>query len=418
MSVQGFEDLISGPLTTFIQLSNQIGGDVATQAALVHSAFQAEFQFIKYANEHSAPSDSEKQKLLLPTSTKIQEIQTLREKNRGSQFFNHLSAISESIPALGWVVVSPTPAPYIKESNDTGQFYTNRVLKEWKEKNKTHVEWARTWVQLLVDLQAYVKQHHTTGLVWAKAGTKPSGGPPPPPPPCGLPPMDDLCLAPADPDATNRSALFAEINRGADITKSLKKVSSDMQTHKNPSMRVSGPAPAVIGNSSGVSAPKPVIEKPPVFARDGKKWLVEYQKNNTNLVVDGAEMNNVVYIFKCVNSTITVKNKINSIVMDSCKKSYVVFESLVSSAEFINCQSVQMQVLGKVPTITIDKTDGCQMYLSKDSLTTEIVTSKSSELNVMVPKADGDYSEYPIPEQFKTKIVPNGLDTVVIEASG
>lgn len=191
-----------------------------------------------------------------------------------------------------------------------------------------------------------------------------------------------------------------------------------MQTHKNPSMRVSGPAPAVIGNSSGVSAPKPVIEKPPVFARDGKKWLVEYQKNNTNLVVDGAEMNNVVYIFKCVNSTITVKNKINSIVMDSCKKSYVVFESLVSSAEFINCQSVQMQVLGKVPTITIDKTDGCQMYLSKDSLTTEIVTSKSSELNVMVPKADGDYSEYPIPEQFKTKIVPNGLDTVVIEASG
>lgn len=86
-------------------------------------------------------------------------------------------------------------------------------------RNKTHVEWARTWVQLLVDLQAYVKQHHTTGLVWAKAGTKPSGGPPPPPPPCGLPPMDDLCLAPADPDATNRSALFAEINRGADITK-------------------------------------------------------------------------------------------------------------------------------------------------------------------------------------------------------
>lgn len=66
---------------------------------------RAEFQYIKYASEHSAPSESEKQKLLLPTSTKIQEIQTLREKNRGSPFFNHLSAISESIPALGWVAV-------------------------------------------------------------------------------------------------------------------------------------------------------------------------------------------------------------------------------------------------------------------------------------------------------------------------
>jgi len=40
MSVQGFEDLIHGPLATFVQLSNQIGGDVATQAALVLSAFQ------------------------------------------------------------------------------------------------------------------------------------------------------------------------------------------------------------------------------------------------------------------------------------------------------------------------------------------------------------------------------------------
>lgn len=75
-------------------------------------------------------------------------------------------------------------------------------------------------MQLLTDLQAYVKQYHTTGLVWAKPGSKVSGGVPPPPPPCGLPPMDDLSLAPANPDATKRSALFAEINRGADITKS------------------------------------------------------------------------------------------------------------------------------------------------------------------------------------------------------
>ena len=33
---------------------------------------------------------------------------------------------SESVSALGWVVVAPTPAPYIKEMNDAGQFYTNR----------------------------------------------------------------------------------------------------------------------------------------------------------------------------------------------------------------------------------------------------------------------------------------------------
>lgn len=50
-----------------------------------------------------------------------------------------------------------------------------------------------------------------------------------------------------------------------------------------------------------------------------------------------------------------------------------------------------LQVLGKVPTISIDKTDGCQMYLSPESLDVEIISSKSSEMNVLVPKGNGDY---------------------------
>lgn len=47
--------------------------------------------------------------------------------------------------------------------NDAGQFYTNRVLKDWKEKDKRHVDWVKAWVQTLTELQAFVKQHHTTG---------------------------------------------------------------------------------------------------------------------------------------------------------------------------------------------------------------------------------------------------------------
>lgn len=61
-------------------------------------------------------------------------------------------------------------------------------------------------------------------------------------------------------------------------------------------------------------------------------------------MIDNAEMNNVVYMFRCHDSTLTVKGKVNSVVMDSCRKSSVVFDSLVSSIEFVNCQSVQMQV--------------------------------------------------------------------------
>jgi hypothetical protein len=47
--------------------------------------------------------------------------------------------------------------------------------------------------------------------------------------------------------------------------------------------------------------------------------------------------------------------------------------------------------MGTVPTITIDKADGLQMFLSKDSLKVEIVSAKSSALNVMVPDANGEF---------------------------
>ncbi|XP_044020221.1 adenylyl cyclase-associated protein 1 isoform X1 [Aphidius gifuensis] len=426
MSIENYEDIIAGPVAEYLKLSEKIGGDVASHSKLVQQAFQIQLQYIKTASSRAAPSSqSEQVSLLGPLSSQIQAIQEYREKNRGSQYFNHLSAISESIPALGWVAVSPTPAPYVKEMNDAGQFYTNRVLKDWKEKDKTHVEWCKNWVQTLSDLQKYIRQYHTTGLVWAKSGT--GVAPPPPPPSCGMPPPPPS-MPIGEIDSLNinddRSALFAQINKGEDITKSLKKVTSDMQTHKNPSIR-SGPAPfkAPVVNSSGATMKTTLpanapIDKPPVFNRDGKKWLVEYQKGNKNLVIEDAEMNNVVYMYRCQDSTIVIKGKINSVVMDSCRKSSVVFDSLVSSIEFVNCQSVQMQVLGKVPTISIDKTDGCQMYLNSDSLNVEVISSKSSEMNVMVPKGNGDYTEYPVPEQFKTTVNPKGLTTICVDSLG
>lgn len=56
----------------------------------------------------------------------------------------------------------------------------------------------------------------------------------------------------------------------------LKKVTSEMQTHKNPGLR-SGPAPfkaPETGHSVKSVAPAAPQVKPPVFTRDGKKWII------------------------------------------------------------------------------------------------------------------------------------------------
>lgn len=72
----------------------------------------------------------------------------------------------------------------------------------------------------------------------------------------------------------------------------------------------------------------------------------------------------------------------------------------------IECIFVTGQVLGKVPTISVDKTDGCQIYLSPEALDVEIVSSKSSEMNVLVPKGNGDYvSIYCLPYLPTYKVI-------------
>jgi adenylyl cyclase-associated protein len=273
----------------------------------------------------------------------------------------------------------------------------------------------------LTNLQAYVKQHYTTGLTWnAKGGNamSASGGvgapapplPPPPPPPGAL--TADITV---EKKAEPRNALLDSLNKGTDITKGLKKVSDDLKTHKNPALRGDGVVKSKEKSSSPVKQTTVhQVNKPSKLELDGKKWVVEYFKGNNNLSIEDSQTNQSVYMYKCEGSTLKVTGKCNNIIIDSCKKVAVVFDAVVSSCEFINCQSVQMQVISTVPTITVEKTDGCQMFLSKDALGVEIVTAKSSEMNVCIPSGD-EFVEQPLPEQFKTLIQGTKLKTVASE---
>ncbi|XP_043215117.1 adenylyl cyclase-associated protein 1-like isoform X2 [Amphibalanus amphitrite] len=424
--VVAYDEFLAGPLAEYVAEAKKLGGDAATHADLVKKAFSAQRDFVLLASKCKKPDDMGVAKLLKPQADVITQITQFRESNRRSPQYNHLSTISESIAALSWVVTAPAPAPFIKEMNDAGLFWGNRVIKE----NKAHQAFTRAWSEALKALQAYVKQHHTTGLSWnmrgadaasvagGDAATKGPGGPAPPPPP--PPPKPAPVSAGPDPTEQQRAALFNDINRGSAITQGLRHVTKDMQTHKNTGLRASSTVPGskpAIGPKPGAGRPAAPVKRAPVCELQGKKWVIEHQDNNLELQLNETQMNQTVYAFNCVDSVITVKGKVNSIIFDSCKKSAIIFDSVVASVEFVNCISCQVQVNEKVPTISIDKTDGLQMYLSKESLDVVLVTSKSSEMNVLVPKGDGDYTELPVAEQFKTTLQGNKLVTVVNEST-
>jgi len=415
-----YHTMHNGSLTSFVNATIALGGDSAEQGKLVRNAFDAHLNLLKVAAANGRPNAGDLTALLKPLSGAITAVQDFREKNRKSKQFNHLSAISEGIPFLGWVAVAPKPAAYIVQMHESAQFYTNKVLKEFRQSDAKQADWATSFIKLLQEVSAYVKDNHGTGLMWNKekpaatAGSGPPGaGPPPPPPPsAGAPPPPPPVQAPTASSGgeDSKGALFASLNKGASVTQGLKKVTDDMKTHKNPNLRSSSTVPA---KSTALSprpyeAPKykkfnaPETKKPPVFELQMKKWIIEHQDGNQTMVIENTSDKQTIYMYKCKNSVLQVKGKVNSITLDNCQKCAVVFEDLISTCEFVNCQSVKAQANGKVPTISIDKTDGAQLFLNEKSLNAQMITAKSSEMNCCITSPDGDITEFPVPEQFKT----------------
>lgn len=120
--------------------------------------------YIWFAAGQKKPADDVLAQKQRPIGKLLEEITEMKESKRNTPFFNHLSAIAEGIGAVGWVNVSPTPAPHVKEMHEASMFFVNRVRTEHKT-NPVHSEWAKSWSEVLDSLQKYVRQHHTTGLV-------------------------------------------------------------------------------------------------------------------------------------------------------------------------------------------------------------------------------------------------------------
>merc|ERR1719334_452417 len=72
------------------------------------------------------------------------------------------------IPGSGdW---NPAPASLVVEMKNASLFYTNRIIREFKEQDPRHEMWGKAWVKTLTDLEAYIRRFHATGVAWKKFG--------------------------------------------------------------------------------------------------------------------------------------------------------------------------------------------------------------------------------------------------------
>ncbi|KAI0648265.1 adenylate cyclase associated N terminal-domain-containing protein [Trametes meyenii] len=452
-SVTAFDErILEGKVKPFVELTKSFASPsvIEQQVGLVEQEFKDLRELILIAATCKKPDQAEYEKLLAPLQKDIEAITRAKEANRKDrEWFNHLSTVAEGAPCAGWVTISPKPGPYANEIKDSTQFYGNRVIKEFKEKDAKHVEWVRAYVAIQEEQQKYIMEYHTTGLVWnfkgisveqfkaSSSGPVAAGGapppPPPPPPPAPVappPPMGGA--APASSGGIN--AVFEQLNKGEEVTKGLRKVDKSQMTHKNPALRAGNTVPATSASSPGndriaagkkptkPSKPQALMgKKPPKFALEGNKWAIEYQENQSPLTLENVEINQTVNLYQCKNTTVVIRGKCNAVTIVNCTKISVLVESVISSVSVTNSPSFALQITGKAPTIQLDSTDSGQIYLSKECLEAEITTAKCSSINISIPvegEEEGVFNEHPIPEMFRTTIVDGKLVTTAVEHAG
>lgn len=370
---------------------------------------------------------------LVQTQDSIKAIQAIKVDR---EWDRHYKAISEMLPCNSWVLCKAPkmlPANCAKDAIGAAEFWTNKIRKDFKE-DEAQQDFCHNVRKSLTGLSEYIEKYHKTGLTWNPKGVS----------------LAEAAVVLAElPEEKkdvmkspigkrrgmgslvggNLSGLVSELasKRSADgnsAATGLRKVTKDQQTWRKEFNKDAKSVVAPVPKPKPTKGEKKKLTGLPIFEYQdrGHKWVIEnhttesVKKESASgvLTVEVSDPKQQVYLYNCHGVTVKVNGeKFKSLILDKCEKCNVVFNTVISSAEVVNCKKIQFQTDGLCPVFTIDKTIGCLIWLSKESAAiSSFVSSMSSELNVNFP--DGvDMKELPIPEQFVHRLVNGSLSSEV-----
>ena len=164
-----------------------------------------------------------------------------------------------------------------------------------------------------------------------------------------------------------------------------------------------------------MEAKKPAV-KPPKIETLGPKTF--YDNHVGAEFVHPAEqlsMSDAFYIKNAKDCKFDFQGKIKNIFIEGCHGLKVTVLSMISMVEIVNSNGVSVKCNGKVPLVQIDGSMDVNVHLSKDSMETKVVSSKSTQMNVHFIGTKGDPVSEPIPAQFQSTVVNGKLVTVATE---
>lgn len=440
--VKAWDAYVKESVVPFTETCDSLGG-LDTIGDDIKSAWEGIRFVIVLASRAKAPSEDLGTALAPHIKGTQDAVKAIRAAKVDRDFDRHYKAICEMLGCLSWVfqkAPQQLPAPYVKETLGSAEFWSNRIRKDYKGKDEKQIEFCDRLKQVILGLEKYIHEYHKTGLAFNPRGVS----------------MAEAVILLTDQPAElqspktkrplalgatsaggNIAGIMGELSKrknadGSSAATGLKKVTKDMQTwrkefNKDGTEKVTPkvvPPPSLDKSTHKKDVGKKKLKGIPIFEYQdrGFKWVIENHtkesvvreaSENGVITVEITDPKQQVYMFNCDGITVKVNGKFKSLVLDKCEKCSVVYETLISSAEVVNSKKIQLQVTGVCPVFTIDKTINVLVWLSAESkAVSTFTTSLSSELNVSFPEGE-DQKEVPIPEQFVHKITNGALTSDV-----
>eukprot|EP01138_Halocafeteria_seosinensis_P014524 gb/GECG01014827.1/.p1 GENE.gb/GECG01014827.1/~~gb/GECG01014827.1/.p1 ORF type:complete len:472 (+),score=79.15 gb/GECG01014827.1/:1-1416(+) len=410
--VTTFQETVLNKMEDMEKAANEIGQEIQALMQTVRDVFQEQVKFLELSAKCKKPAQSDLPSLIKGLQNAKKKADDAKFNYKGKELESHATAVSDGIQVAQWVITDSLPHQVVESYQDAAVFSLNRIKKNFKGQT-AHIEWCKAFEGLLKNLLQYVKDNFKTGLTWnpngssatehqptatatsanAAAGSRP-------------PPTKSSSEAGA-PTVHNVFEELKTIDQSSGKTAGLRHVTKDMKTknQKDKPAHVSETKQKAATERKKNEAAKP--KKPPRTELVSKRWFVENHVDLEEPVrMDNLELMQEVYISDCENATIILSGKCKAMQINKCKKCKILCDTLISSCELVDCQRCQVQVQ-KVPSLSVDKTDGLVVFLPYQSRDTQIVTSKCSEVNISFPKGpeeEADWIELPVPEQFTSRI--------------
>eukprot|EP00475_Leptophrys_vorax_P021376 TRINITY_DN29099_c0_g1_i1.p1 TRINITY_DN29099_c0_g1~~TRINITY_DN29099_c0_g1_i1.p1 ORF type:complete len:372 (+),score=101.15 TRINITY_DN29099_c0_g1_i1:665-1780(+) len=139
-------------------------------------------------------------------------------------------------------------------------------------------------------------------------------------------------------------------------------------------------------------------------------WTFENYERGRNISppTEDLVMKHGVLILNSKTSEFKVGAKIKHVTLEHCTKCKIYVTDLVSSLNVMNSSHIELFVNGAVPTISIERSQSVQIWLTKEAIAAnpDILTWNNDQVNLMCPKTENgnNFSEVPIPQQFVSKL--------------